>query len=1084
MTASSNNSYTYSDVRLVDWLTCSDAYMQYMDFDMDSFELYEGDLSDETAAASATKIAFPSSPTNGSNPDTTTDLSTIRINNSTANTTKHFLAYVGNMEPGEIKTLKYTVTVKPGAFILCGNENNLNVSNSAQAYYNNDSEVWRTSSNVFGGQPSASKSISHKTWERKLMGNALTAEKTITTASGSPEAFTVPKGGYEYRVLINETGDWNVSSTQMTDTLSDPHLQYVGYARLDAYEIPSDQVVDNRLYKVANNRWGSPEEQLAINYLLEDLTIKSTYWIKIDGQQSFTFTPKNLDSALDGTYAYILTYYVKPVNLASITQIVISNSFDYSGSVGIGPYTYYLSGVGVSVSVTIEGSNNFAVSKTAWYYEDSKGSSTDTGDSADSSMPFANGKVHWVINVSGDLIAKDTKIKDNANPTGTTSDHTGYQYVWYDPTGGSDRNTVDLVVYKGKLSKDIKSYENMDAVLEEGSLTLVDTSYYSVSKDTTIESGDPDKTLIFNFDKDIELETGEFLYIFLATDPQGKIESARDYYYYTNAVESQYAGEDWWTSQGEASLSAVGSDNIIKELGYVFTWDGETCKTVGASGRYATGVSTESLKAAGVTGYFIQWEVQVNYNGDLDGRYRVLDTLPDGVEFVYARVSYKDYYYDESRMDPQKDLVEDGWTEHTAIDAWPAHLGLESKYTDYSYSKGNQVIFDLFNLVSSKTVGSRGVQVQVVCRITDEDLLIGGSSDTKVYTNHATLLNSDGKECGTDSQTVQVSGQEALSKTGTYDSSNPTVYPFSITVNPLGEDLIEGGKTITLYDKLGTSLVPDISSIMILNTRTGEYLDSSEFKVTIQTTSSYTLMGFEIPDDQPFIITYDTEIDAAPGEAVEITNNAYWEGYSSTSGSSVTKKNFRYKLSAFAGAEERVRLEILKMDSDDVMKRLNGAEYELQEVTYDASTGKFAAVSGKRWTGTTFTQTINGKTQEGSYIFGLNETLEYNHIYRLTEIKAPDGYELDSTPKYFAIAQATNSDSENPVYPDFPDEVTVGYTGAFYVVQEYNHVPYISLPTTGGTGVWNYRIQGMILAAAASICLLIQNRKKTRKVRR
>jgi hypothetical protein len=164
MTASSNNSYTYSDVRLVDWLTCSDAYMQYMDFDMDSFELYEGDLSDETAAASATKIAFPSSPTNGSNPDTTTDLSTIRINNSTANTTKHFLAYVGNMEPGEIKTLKYTVTVKPGAFILCGNENNLNVSNSAQAYYNNDSKVWLTSNNGFGGQPSASKTISHKTW--------------------------------------------------------------------------------------------------------------------------------------------------------------------------------------------------------------------------------------------------------------------------------------------------------------------------------------------------------------------------------------------------------------------------------------------------------------------------------------------------------------------------------------------------------------------------------------------------------------------------------------------------------------------------------------------------------------------------------------------------------------------------------------------------------------------------------------------------------------------------------------------------------------------------------------------------------
>lgn len=111
---------------------------------------------------------------------------------------------------------------------------------------------------------------------------------------------------------------------------------------------------------------------------------------------------------MNGTQAYLLTYYARPKNTDGITQVVVSNRFNLSGTVGIGNIQYELAGIGVEASVIVEGGNSFAAEKQSWYYEKPQ---VPTGD-------FANGALYWVIKVDGTVLPKNTAIKDVTNAVG------------------------------------------------------------------------------------------------------------------------------------------------------------------------------------------------------------------------------------------------------------------------------------------------------------------------------------------------------------------------------------------------------------------------------------------------------------------------------------------------------------------------------------------------------------------------------------------------------------------------------------------------------------------------------------------
>ena len=74
--------------------------------------------------------------------------------------------------------------------------------------------------------------------------------------------------------------------------------------------------------------------------------------------------------------------------------------------------------------------------------------------------------------------------------------------------------------------------------------------------------------------------------------------------------------------------------------------------------------------------------------------------------------------------------------------------------------------------------------------------------------------------------------------------------------------------------------------------------------------------------------------------------------------------------------------------------------------------------------------------------FGKKDALSYNKVYCLREIKAPEGYVLDATPKYFAIAQKEGEAGEE-IYPAQLTQwqklgVEVYYLGATYKCNMYD----------------------------------------------
>lgn len=258
------------------------------------------------------------------------------------------------------------MNVGPGVFVAAGNKD-FKINNRA-CIYTDDS---REDGGVWLNGYYTSQTINRKVWSRKLAGGKQETESIVSMSGSvydatgssvtqitSPDSnFTVPAGSYKYQVAANEAGDWDLSSASMADSLGSQYSQYmqfVGYVRVDAYTISS-------------NAPGSGPDDAAAIANLSSHTPAQTVWVKVDGKTSFSFTPEQI--GLAGKKAYLLTYYAQPKNTGGITQVVVSNSFNLSGTVGIGNIEYELAGIGVEASVIVEGSNSFAAEKQSWYYE-------------------------------------------------------------------------------------------------------------------------------------------------------------------------------------------------------------------------------------------------------------------------------------------------------------------------------------------------------------------------------------------------------------------------------------------------------------------------------------------------------------------------------------------------------------------------------------------------------------------------------------------------------------------------------------------------------------------------------------------
>ena len=895
------------------------------------------------------------------------------------------------VNPGDSYYVTYSLIVKPEAFaevkkdsIDIKNRFLLSASNVEKQFGDAFDRVWCTEQiNTYKWDEKSVESATTKDTTIEMTGNKYIKDNDKYIVDNSSEnTFQVPKGSYPYTVMVNDTlGDWDATNVQMTDKLNSNKMQYVGYVKIEALEV-----------KQKDSSLSSTGDYEKTNTLGRTYEPKGVKWVKIDGDTSFTLKPSDLGWE-NNKYAYRFTYYAKPVNQDSYGNSKVTNTFTLKGNVvGRNGKSFEISNISSNKEVTITGNYQMNVKKSSWYYESSKVDSEN----------WSKGKIYWVVEVSGTAIKKDTIFKDTVSKDKTNS------YLYDDSLVG---------IYKGNLpdNKTITSYKDLEELKKANSLDDVKNMF---SNPIVTNKNELSVTAKDNIDlKDKKL------YMIIATEPSSLPTEYRDYKEYGNQISTNDDGEND-ISWGSATKTLCGGADILKELGQTFTYDGSTLTNIepGRDQGDTTKIFKDGLSDTG-PGVYASWVFKLNYAGELSGTYRVLEKIPEGMDLAYIRVKWTGT---KQGTILSKEITNLGseWTPKQTIKA-PTDNG-RTETTIY-YVNGNQALIELGDFKAGQIRDDYSVDVQVVCKVKDSDVLHGME---KTFTNEVELQTADGQKMNNATSSATLKGQN-LEKSMTSNQPANEKVKFTIKANPLGQKIpVSEGTTLKLIDKLSNSLLLDTKSI--------KAVDKNGVAVILKPVlKDDNTLEIEIPNDKAITITYEATVNAPPGQKVDFSNEAYWEGYKPSTGVKVEKKEYSYAAGGTVSSGNNIKLNILKKDQYDVSTPLSGAEFTMVECKrLDDGTIKQKDETFN-WSGTTDN---NGNLSFGSGS-ATDHVMQYNTIYKVTETKAPTGY-VNSNQEFYIMVPRVESGKTD--YSDYvktciqDDRIKVQYQET-YVLTVLNH---------------------------------------------
>lgn len=897
------------------------------------------------------------------------------------------------VNPGDSYYVTYTLIVKPGAFaevkkdsIDIKNRFLLSASNVEKQFGDAFDRVWCT------------EQINTYKWDEKSVESATTEDTTIEMSgnryiknngnysidNSTENTFKVPTGSYKYTVMVNDTlGDWDATNVQMSDQLKSNKMQYVGYVKIEALEET----------KKAKNLSSTGDWNAHINTLDREYKPKEVKWVKIDGETSFTLRPSDLGWE-NNKYAYRFTYYAKPVNQDSYGSTKVTNTFTLTGNViGRDGIPFKISDIASNKEVAISGNYQMNVKKSSWYYESPK---VDSGN-------WAKGKIYWVVEVSGTAIKKDTIFKDTISKDKTNS------YLHDDSLVG---------IYKGKLSDDksITSFKDLEELKTTSGLVDVKGEFSNLKVTNNSE-------LSITANKNIELKDKK-LYMIIATEPSSLPTDYRDYNEYENQISTNDDGEND-ISWGSATKTLCGGADILKELGQTFTYDGSTLTNIepGRDQGDTTKIFKDGLSDTG-PGLYASWVFKLNYAGELSGTYRVLEKIPEGMDLAYIRVKWIGTKQGTIKSKEITNLGSE-WTPKQTKDAPTDNK--ERKETTTYYVNGNQALIELGDFIAGQVRDDYSVDVQVVCKVKDSDVLHGIE---KTFTNEVELQTTNGQKMNNATSSATLKGQN-LEKSMTLNQPANEKVKFTIKANPLGQKIpVNEGATLKLIDKLSNSLLLDTDSI--------KAIDANGNEVTIKSVlKNDNTLEIEIPNNMTITITYEATVNAPPGQKVDFSNEAYWEGYTPSTGVKVEQKEYLYAAGGTVSSGNNIKLNILKKDQYDVSTSLSDAEFTMVECErLDNGTIKQKDETIK-WEGTT---DANGTLSFGSGS-ATDHVMQYNTIYKVTETKAPKDYVKSEQELYIMVPRVESGKTD---YSDYvktciqDDRIKVQYQET-YVLTVLNH---------------------------------------------
>ena len=941
------SNYTIKNLQFRDFLRNIDNdLLQYVTFDHTSFKLYKNDK-----MVDPTKYNVKwSSETNNTDFKEWNEVTNPKSFKLSGNEDSPI-----DLSPGQSCYVTYNVIVKPEAFAKMHSDS-IKVENRFVAHADNMDQ------NRDGGFEAYNSIPIIKTYEwngKHVDQNAITEETseringdkytyngdTVVQDSTSENSFTVPKGSYKYTVETNKTlNDFDVADVTMTDTLTSKYMKYVGYVKVEALEA---NLTSKEL------QW----DESSKSYILQP-TYKTidTKWVKINGRKSFSLKPSDLDLGwTDKNYAYRFTYYAKPDNLGAFTETTVKNKFSLKGTVkkGNGEFTFNENDVSKETTLTIKGTLNMTAKKVSWYYnEPTKDSGT-----------WPNGELYWVVDIGGTQISKGTVFRDLIKTDGSVN-----SYLHDDSLVG---------IYKGILpnNKSISDYTDINDLNKNANLNAINGKF-----DTQFKGTDPNyNELLFTANEDIKLENGEKVYMIIKSEP-AELPSPtnnRDTKTYKNSISIK--DDDNYVSEQTAEKTLYTAPNILKELGQVFKYDGKTVTNlqIGAdkteSGAADTSkICTDLLNES--RGVFVSWAFKVNYDGKLNGEYSVLEDIPEGMELSYIRVKW---HGEDALSVKSKEITGIDTTVWTKVENDSKNDNKNSdEHTIYYVNKNNkQAMIQLGDFVAKEERDNNSVDVQVVCRVTDSKVLLGAKPQT--FTNKVTLKK-DGKDIdtATSPETIQLKDEDKNIDKKQVQGNGQKI-DFEINANQLGQTLpTNDGDKLKLVDELGENLQLDTKSIKVFKKNT-ELLTNCDTSYTNNT------LEITIPNNVPIKITYTVTVNAKPDEPVEVSNTAYWKGYSKESGKTVGD-TYSYKVGGGIVALSKVNFELTKQDQNNLSTFLQGAEFDIEKCELNGNVITPTKIA-------TVTTDADGL---------ITQDLDFDTLYKITETKAPDGYVLDNKPIY------------------------------------------------------------------------------------
>lgn len=882
------------------------------------------------------------------------------------------------INPGDSYYVTYTLKIKPEVYAAM-QSNSVNIKNRYYTY-SGDKELNRVGNTDL--------TLTEYKWVDKDVAKPTTSEETINMDgkkynnqfnedTSAEQSFKVPAGSYKYTVKLNKTdGKFNITNVTLADALDNKDvMKYVGYMKITAYDT-QDKVVE-------------------------------TKWVNIDKQQNFSLRLSDIDWTKN-CYSYTFEYYATPNDLSFLTSAKVTNTFTLNGDVkrGVDGKNFPFTNVSSSSEVTLEGSYNLNVNKQAWYYEKPKQNATE----------WQNGKHYWVIEVNGSKIRKDTQIKDEISDASGKDEMSSYLHK--DSLVG---------VYKGDL-KNLSEYTTIDKLPQN--LKLGDVYYkvdYTNNKGFT--GANIYSELVLTAKKDIDLQENEKIYIVVKTEPTELPTEYRATSRYKNSVFVKHINDADYTKYDEASQELYGGNYILKELGQTFEYKNGKYTNISIGKDKDNPESKIVTKKLNGDGIFASWAFKVNYGGDLKGDYRVLETIPDGMELSYIRIKWTGKYA-KNITSKQITNLGDDWKENTITAPDDNHSNITTTY----YVNGKQALIQLGSFQGIHARDDYSVDVQVVCRVIDPDVLLGG--ETKTFTNEVMLQSADGtKDYVSANASAEISKIKILDKKNIHDVKSPKI-DYTITANEYGQTLLKNTTDkLTLVDDLDENLVLDPDSIQAKNIK-----DRSDVNIETKYDPVKNILEIQIPDSTPVQITYSCKVKAAPNTEIPlVSNRVYWKNYAQTGGVNDEIKQFSYDLNASGTTETETHPQLKIIKYDDTLKRLSGAEFEIHECKLENNEIKHTSKNP-------ITVTSGA---DGTVIIPTDKfPMDFNTIYEVKETNPVDGYILDDTPYY--IMRAKKEDSGND-YSDYVKEYIkiayqkskdkhyiVAYDKDYFLVKIYN----------------------------------------------